>query len=213
MRTLRMLPALLLFVCLAGVRPAAGALQSYELVPGSGQLTAVHLGTDETTNLLASPVAINDAEVTADFDPLNSQLSNLFIAVNGPGVINLGANTLTFSDATLQSSAATLTFNSGAYNFEAAATIKYSLDGGATFNTISGAPSGTMQPTADGLKIFVDGVNMGFLPNGTQIKADFAFNAQRVDGSTAIPEPGSQFLLPAGLALLGWALRTRKQPA
>jgi len=215
MRTLRMLHASLLLVCLAGARPAAAALQSYELVAGSGEVTAVYLGGDLSHSVLASPVQIDSAQVTADFDPSSSALTNLFIAVNGPGTINLPSDSLTFSNATLQSTAANLTFNSGTgvYNYDALANINYSLDGGATFNTIGSSPSGSIEVGSGGLKIFVDNVSLGFLPNGTQIDANFAFNAQRVDGSTAIPEPGSQFLLPAGLALLGWALRTKKQPA
>jgi len=217
-------------VALAGLtaRPASAVLTTYDFV--QGELTAVTVGFD-VTNRLATPVDINTASVTIDFDPTVLDLNNLFISATGPGTVSLSGigswDSVVFSDASLQSlGISDITENptvNGTFDFGTAVQILSDLALTNAFGTTvindylaqSGA-TGSILLTPDGLDITVNGVVLGFLPDPVDpsisqvVKADFNFSARNVDGATAIPEPGSQLLFPAGLALLGLALRNRR---
>src|SRR5262245_30765847 len=200
---------------------------TYELV--SGQLTAVTVGFADQTNRLAAPIDITTASVTVDFDPAVLDLNNLFIAAAGPGTVTLsginGWDQVVFSNASLQSLGISdiAPQGGGVFNFGTAAALTSDLAltnaGGTT--TVSGytaqsGATGSILLTPGGLDITLNGVVLGFLPDPVNpdlaevVKADFHFTANSVSGETSVPEPGSQLLLPAGLALLGWALRPRQ---
>jgi len=186
---------------------AAASSITYDLV--TGELTSVTV--DGGVNLLESPVTLDSASLTADFTSLD--LDNLFISATGPGVIQLSpTESIVFSNATLQSAGVgNLTINGSVYNFDTTATVAADLDDGSgsttAFTTQSGV-AGSIRLGTDGLIVTLEGV---VLPSvGDQlVKADFQFTARSLGGETAIPEPGSQLLFPAGLALLGWAIRRR----
>lgn len=226
-RILRATMGLVALLGLAAVRPANAASITYELV--TGQLTAVTVGFADQTNRLAAPVAINTASVTVDFDPAVLDLNNLFIAAAGPGTVTLsginGWDQVVFSNASLQSLGISdiAAQGGGVFNFGTSASLTSNLaltNGSGTtlvngYTAQSGA-TGSILLTPDGLDITLQGVVLGFLPDPVNpnlaeaVKADFHFTANSVSGQTAIPEPGSQLLFPAGLALLGWALRIKK---
>jgi hypothetical protein len=217
------------FVAAALVSSAASAAPlSYDLV--QGQLTAVTVGTTDLTNRLAAPVDLDQATVIADFDPSVLDLNNLFISAAGPGTVTLsginGWDSVQFSNASLQSSGVSdITADpnvGGVFNFGTAATLTSDLaltnSGGTTlisgYSAQSGA-TGSIIFGPDGLNITLTGVVLGYLPDPVNsnlfevVKADLSFSARNLGGQTAIPEPGSQLLFPAGLALLGWVLRRK----
>jgi hypothetical protein len=218
---------MLLLLGLSG-RPASATTTTYGLV--QGELVAVTVGFDQTDRLVAD-VPIDAASVTVDFDPAVFDLNNLFIAATGPGTVTLsginGWDTVVFSNASLQSLSITDITPSpttpGTFNFGTPVQILSDLALTNAFGTTvindylatSGA-TGSILLTPDGLDISLNGVVLGLLPDPVNpnlsqlVKADFNFTARNVDGARAIPEPGSQLLFPAGLALLGWALRIRR---
>lgn len=218
--------SLLTLLSLASAADAAPV--TYDLV--QGQLTAVTVGTTDLTNRLAAPVDLDQATVVIDFDPSVLDLNNLFIFATGPGTVTLaginGWDSVQFSNASLQSNGITdVTPDAnvgGIFNFGTAVTLTSDLaltSGSGTtlvpgYSALSGS-AGSIQLGPDGLNITLTGVVLGFLPDPTNpnlaevVKADLSFTAGSLGGQTAIPEPGSQLLFPAGLALLGWAIRKR----
>jgi hypothetical protein len=226
LRTTWILAGLLLLLGLSA-RSASATTTTYDLVQGN--LTAVTVGFDQTDRL-AADVSIDAASVTVDFDPAVFDLNNLFIAATGPGTVSLsginGWDSVVFSNASLQSlsiSDITPSSTPGTFNFGTPVQILSDLALTNAFGTTvindylatSGA-TGSILLAPNGLDISLNGVVLGFLPDPVNpnlsqlVKADFNFTARNVDGARAIPEPGSQLLFPAGLALLGWALRIRR---
>jgi hypothetical protein len=217
-RAARILFLTLVSVLALAAKPSSAAPITFDLV--QGELTAVTVGT--SSNLLAAPVALSDATLTADFDPAVLDLNNLFISADGPGSISLlGLGSVVFTNASLQSIGTTdLTVGGPAlFNFGTPAIVSSDLAivvGGSTIplgsqSGLSGV-AGSILLAPSELDITVTGVVLGALPGprGDLIKADLHFSARNLGGQTAIPEPGSELLFPAGLLLLGWALRTRR---
>jgi hypothetical protein len=193
----------------------------------TGRVDAVSI--EDGINRLAAPVALDVAVVTVDFDPASQELQNLFIAAAGPGTVVLpdvsGWSTVVFSDASLQSLGVSALSEDLNFLTPVSVTSDLVLTNGSGTVKVSGytaqaAATGSITVGPDGLDIALTGVVLGFLPDPIypddpslvrQVKADLFFTARNLDGgTTAIPEPGSQLLFPAGLALLGWALRLKK---
>jgi hypothetical protein len=172
-----------------GAQRAKAVPVTYDLISGS----VTWLGS-ATTNLLSSDIALTSAGATIDFDPAALDMSNLFAQ---------GAD---FSLVQTSASSDLLNTGPGAYVLLATpVTITSSLLGGTVPAELGGS---NLLVTPDGLQISVTGVALG-----QQVKVDFDFRARSIDGATAIPEPGSELLFPAGLALLGWLLRLPRKEA
>jgi hypothetical protein len=197
--------AALLALTLFQAPAATAASTTYDLV--TGQLTAV---TINGVSVLQAPISLDDASITADFAGLD--LENLFISAAGPGVIQLSpTQSLTFSNASLQSvGVSDLTVNGSLYNFGTTAIVAADLANGSGTTRLQtqSAATGSISLGQDGLLVSLRGVAFPSV-GSQQVKADFDFTARNLGGQTAIPEPGSQLLFPAGLALLGWALRRK----
>ena len=230
MRVLRISPLGAAFLASLGLLASSASAEpvTYSLV--SGRVDAVSI--DDGINRLSAPVTLDVAIVTVDFDPASQELHNLFIAAAGPGTVVLpdvsGWSSVVFSDASLQSLGVTGLSDDLRFLTPVSVTSDLALtNGSGTVNvsgyTAQGASAGQITMGADGLDIALTGVVLGFLPDPIypddpalmrQVKADLFFTAaNRNGGTTAIPEPGSQLLFPAGLALLGWALRMKKVEA
>jgi hypothetical protein len=185
---------------------ATAASTTYDLV--TGELTAVFV---DGFDVLEGNVVLDDATLTADF--LDLDLENLYISATGPGIINLSpTQSISFSNASLQSiGVSDLTINGGFYNFGTNALVAADLTNGSGTTRLqaSSGVTGSIALAEDGLIVTLEGVVFPSL--GEQlVKADFSFTARNLGGGeTAIPEPGSQLLFPAGLALLGWVLRRK----
>lgn len=172
-----------------GAQRAQAVPVTYDLISGS----VTWLGS-ATTNLLSSDIALTSAGATIDFDPAALDMSNLFAQ---------GAD---FSLVQTSASSDLLNTGPGAYVLLGTpVTITSSLLGGTVPAELGGS---SLLVTPDGLQISVTGVALG-----QQVKVDFDFRARSIDGATAIPEPGSELLFPAGLALLGWLLRLPRKEA
>jgi hypothetical protein len=158
----------------------------------SGSLTSVFVGGSEQ---LSGPVALTDASATIDFDPSVLEMSNLFVE----------AGTV-FS---LQNSTTPIDLFGGP---------EYTLGDAPVAVTLNGSPisglnlaGSTINLTEQGLQIVMTGI----ATSGSQatVKLDFDFVARATNGATAIPEPGSELLFPAGLLLLGLIFRLQRRDA
>lgn len=171
---------------------AQAAPVTYDLI--AGELTSFVVNGNP---VLAAPVALSDASATIDFDPAVLEMSNLFIEADSVG----------FS---LQSTGSMDLLGTGPTYLLGDGPVQVDADPLHFMANVAGS-SVTVGPS--GLEIVMTGVGNASGLFAT-VKIDFDFLAQRTDpGTAAIPEPGSDLLFPAGLALLGLILRMHRPSA
>ena len=190
-----------LVVCIGLIATSSRAFATfvtYDLV--AGELTALDVAGNP---LLAAPVALTSASTRIDFDLAVLDMSNLFVQAGS----TLTLQSMAAIDLTL-SQGGTPPFLLG----DAPVLLSSPLIGGTIVANVAGSK---INLGTSGLEIVMDGVGNFGGPGGAlaTVKIDFDFVARANQGATAIPEPGSDLLFPAGLALLGLIFRMQRREA